>query len=72
MPENIWFRPQDDELLTSSEAAKALGVSASFLAKARVGGTGPRYVKLGRAVRYRPYDLEQYIRARSRSSTSER
>ena len=69
MPEKVSSRVEDDDLLTSSEAAKALGVSASFLAKPSVSGTGPRYVKIGRAVRSRRHDLEQYLRARSRSLT---
>ena len=54
-------RVQEDELLTSAETADLLGVSASFLAKARVSGTGPRYVKIGRSVRYRRYDLDQVL-----------
>ena len=61
MPDHLsQNRVQEDELLTSAEAANSLGVSASFLAKARVSGTGPRYVKIGRSVRYRRYDLDQY------------
>jgi hypothetical protein len=44
---------QHDPLLTTEEAAQELKVSESFLAKERMKGTGPTYVKLGRAVRYR-------------------
>ena len=42
-----------ETLLDTVAAAQQLGVSLSFLAKARMQGTGPRYRKLGRAVRYR-------------------
>jgi excisionase family DNA binding protein len=59
-------------LLTPAEAAEFLGVSASYLAKARMNGTGPRFIKLGRSVRYRLPDLEDFLRTRSRTSTSER
>src|SRR6185437_4396032 len=40
-----------DELLPPPPAAKALNVSLSWLAKARLRGDGPRYVKIGRSVR---------------------
>jgi hypothetical protein len=42
------------------------------LAKARMNGTGPRYRKFGRAVRYAPADLDHWSIACSRSSTVER
>jgi hypothetical protein len=58
--------------LTPADAAEFLGVSVSYLAKARMTGTGPRFVKFGRSVRYRPADLEDFMRARSRTSTSDR
>ena len=60
-----------DRLLTTAEAAKRLHVSESFLAKERVKGTGCRYRKLGRAVRYSESDIELYLRSRARTSTSE-
>jgi excisionase family DNA binding protein len=60
-----------DCLLTTAEAAKRLNVSESFLAKERVKGTGCRFRKLGRAVRYRLSDIENYLRSRARTSTSE-
>jgi predicted DNA-binding transcriptional regulator AlpA len=41
-----------DPLLHSRDAAKMLGVSISWLAKSRLAGNGPRYAKIGRAVRY--------------------
>jgi excisionase family DNA binding protein len=53
-------------LLTAHEAAALLSVSASYLAKARMRGEGPRYVKIGRAVRYRTADLDGWIAANCR------
>ena len=61
-----------DALLTPPDAAKLLRVSPSWLAKARLAGDGPRFVKIGRSVRYPEGYLREYIRMRTRSSTSER
>jgi len=61
----------DDPLLTPKEAAPVLGLSVSWLAKARLRGDGPRFVKIGHAVRYPLSYLRDYIRSRTRSSTSE-
>jgi hypothetical protein len=57
--------------LDTAAAAKRLGVSDSFLAKAHMRGTRPRYSKFGRAVRYTPANLDQYELERSRTSTAE-
>ena len=59
-------------LLTTAEVAERLRVSQSFLAKARVTGQGPRFIKVGRSCRYRISDVESYERSRARTSTSER
>jgi len=61
-----------DPLLHSRDVAKLLGVSASWLAKARLSGDGPRFVKIGSAVRYLESSVKEYIKARTRGSTSER
>jgi excisionase family DNA binding protein len=58
-------------LLTTSEAAELLRVSTSFLMKARLRGDGPRYRKVGRAVRYLESDVMDWLRARARTSTAE-
>jgi len=61
----------DMELLTPKEAAHFLKLSVSFLAKARMRGDGPKYRKLSRAVRYPKSDLLDWVRAGSKTSTSE-
>lgn len=58
-------------VLTTREAAWHLGLAISTLNKWRVYGDGPVFVKLGRAVRYRREDLEAFIAARSKTSTSQ-
>jgi excisionase family DNA binding protein len=57
--------------LTTEEAAKAMGVSVSYLNKTRLTGSGPAYEKLGRSVRYRLGTLREWMTARTRRSTSE-
>jgi hypothetical protein len=47
-------------LLDEGAAARALGVSPNTLRKWRCIGKGPRYVKVGRLIRYRPSALEAF------------
>jgi excisionase family DNA binding protein len=49
--------------LTDLEAAARLGVSPFTLRAWRYRGVGPRFLKLGRAVRYRPEDVDAYLQA---------
>jgi excisionase family DNA binding protein len=58
-------------LLTPTEAAARFKVSKSFLAKWRVFGGGPRFVRIGRAIRYAEADLVAWLAKRQRTSTSE-
>ena len=60
-----------DPLLDAAEAAELLGMSPSWLAKARMTGTGPRYIKVGRSVRYARSAVREYLLSRQRNSTSE-
>jgi excisionase family DNA binding protein len=62
----------NDALLNTEQAARLLGVSASFLAKARVSGfPSIPFTRIGVAVRYRRDDLDAYVAANLRRSTSE-
>ena len=58
-------------LLTPGEAARVLKVSLSWLAKARMRGDGPPYIRVGRSIRYSETALLQWMKARQRPSTSE-
>lgn len=60
------------QLVTTQEAAQDLRVSISFLAKARMNGTGPAFIRLGRAIRYSQDALDAFKAAQTRSSTSDR
>jgi predicted DNA-binding transcriptional regulator AlpA len=56
-------------LLNVTEAAQRLGVSVSFLNKARLSGEGPIFIKIGTRVTYDPADLSVWLEARKRQST---
>lgn len=61
--------------LDVDEAAAYVGCSRSALARFRLQGGGPRYVKLTDSVKgrvlYRPADLDAWMETRARNSTSE-
>ncbi|MEW8333695.1 MAG: helix-turn-helix domain-containing protein [Candidatus Thiodiazotropha sp.] len=62
----------NNSLLTTQEAAAALGVSKAFLERDRWAGARIPFVKIGaRAVRYRADDLNAYINSQLRQSTSD-
>ena len=61
-----------ERLLTARDAAAFLRLSQSWLAKARMRGDGPPYVKVGRSIRYTGTGMLQWTRSRQRFSTSER
>jgi len=58
-------------LLTAKDAANLLKVSLSWLAKARMRGDGPPYIKVGRSIRYTEAGVLQWMKSRQRLSTSE-
>ena len=54
--------PSGKATLTDVEVASRLGVSRFTVRSWRLKGVGPRFLKLGRAVRYRPQDVDDYER----------
>jgi excisionase family DNA binding protein len=54
------------ELIDEPTLASRLGVSRSTLQSWRYNGRGPRFIKLGRMVRYRTTDIDAYLRANTR------
>jgi hypothetical protein len=66
------FDQKQHHLLTLDETAAWLLLSKGHLARLRVVGGGPPFVKLSRrCVAYRREDLEAFIAARIRYSTSD-
>ena len=60
-----------ERLIHEQEAAQLLCVSFRTLQAWRVRGGGPRFCKIGRAVRYRRRDLMTWVEGRARSNTSD-
>jgi predicted DNA-binding transcriptional regulator AlpA len=58
-------------VLDTAGASGRTGVSVSTLEKWRVAGIGPRFLKLGRLVRYAEADIESWLASRRVASTSE-
>ena len=48
--------------LTDVEVAERLGVSRFTVRSWRLKGVGPKFLKMGRAVRYRSQDVDEYER----------
>lgn len=58
------------DVLTTVEAARYVRLGKPTLERFRLTGEGPRYAKLGGAVRYRRADLDQWLESRLVASTS--
>lgn len=58
------------KLFTPEEAAHLLGVPVQTMARWRVEGRGPVFVKLGFKVRYEPDEIEAWVVGQRRTSTS--
>lgn len=61
----------NSDLLVVDEAAAYCSLSKSYLNTLRVTGSGPAFLKLGRAVRYRRSDLDSWIESCLTRSTSD-
>jgi len=64
-------QPQTRALLSTKQAARYLGLAVSTLNKWRCYGEGPKFLKLGRAVRYMESDLQAFVKGRRLGSTAE-
>ncbi len=58
-------------LLNETDAARILSLSVKTLRRWRWAGKPPRFLKIGAAVRYDPEDLDAYIEAARRTSTTD-
>jgi predicted DNA-binding transcriptional regulator AlpA len=55
-----------DDLLKPKDAAAFLKLSLSWLAKARMSGDGPPYIKFGKSIRYSKAALLAWLRSHQR------
>ena len=61
-----------ENLLTTEQAAKFMGLAVTTLEKYRVYGSCPVFLKIGkRTVRYRVGDLTQWVESNTAKSTSD-
>lgn len=58
------------DLIDEVSLAVRLGVSRSTLQSWRYAGRGPRFIKLGRLVRYRNADVDSYLGAQTRGKVA--
>lgn len=58
------------ELIDEASLASRLGVSRSTLQSWRYTGRGPRWIKLGRLIRYRLHDVDAYLAANTHGSAA--
>lgn len=61
-----------DDLLTAEQVAEWLQVTTATLKRWRHTRTGPLAMSLGRKVRYRRGDVEDYIERRRRAAVNQR
>jgi hypothetical protein len=54
----------DRELLTERQASARYNLSIPWLRRARSQRSGPPFMRIGRLIRYRPQDVEQYLTTR--------
>lgn len=66
MPNHDHVLPSLSRLLDTRQAAAYLTLSATTLISWRSLGRGPRFVRLGRSVRYRQADLDAFMVAMPR------
>jgi excisionase family DNA binding protein len=59
-------RNEQSYLKDKKFAARYLGISVHKIHRMLQDGTGPKFVKIGPLVRFRPEDLAAYIEANSR------
>ena len=59
------------DVFDTIEAAQHVRLSKPTLERLRLTGDGPSFLKLGRAVRYRKADLDEWLASRLVRSTSQ-
>jgi predicted DNA-binding transcriptional regulator AlpA len=63
---------QGHRRLRTALAADYIGYAESTLEKKRLDGSGPPFIRLGRAIAYDTRDLDAWLAARRATSTSDR
>lgn len=61
----------ENKLATIEDVMAYLGITRAKLAQLRYRGTGPAFVKVGREIRYRWADVDEWIAANTCAQTGE-
>ena len=61
----------NEELLDTLQVATVYGLTPECIRRWRMLGAGPRFIRLGRSVRYRREEVEAFARRREFASTTE-
>ena len=60
-----------DNLISPATLAARLGTTERSLSEWRIKGRGPKFIRVGRGVRYRPEAVDAWLLAQEYASTSE-
>jgi hypothetical protein len=71
-PQTPQVASDNEPLWDTGQTAEYTGEAEGTLRNKRVRGNGPKFVKLGKLVKYRPSDVRAYIAAHVVSCTSEK
>ncbi len=71
MLDDVTLKSNPEGALTEEDASRKYRMSVAWFQRKRWDGTGPKFYKIGRAVRYPAAELDDYFSARIRSSTSD-
>lgn len=67
---NVQNQPLARRLLNNDDTADQLGISRRTLPVWRVQGKGPKFIKIGKLVRYDESEVTAWIEANTHTSTS--
>lgn len=59
-------------LLTQKDLCEYLGKSKAWAERGRLEGYGPRYIKVGKSVRYKAEDVAAWLESNLRRSTADK
>lgn len=60
-----------DALVAPATLAERLGTTERSLSEWRIKGRGPKFIRVGRGVRYRPEAVDAWLLSQEHTSTSE-
>lgn len=60
-----------DPIIDAPSVARYLGKSVATVAQLRYLGTGPKFLRVGRSIRYRASDVEAWLHENTHTSTTD-